>query len=120
MHRNLYLDERDRYSRLLLPAPFHEPAVRNGRAGPQVDDEIQVNVEMGVDPLVPGGQHVQLLAVELVLAPGVLQETEPVVLDGPLDYLNFAAGSLFQQLEPRSWKTLLGGNNNVSGCYCTL
>ena len=96
--------------------------MRHGRAGPQVDDEIQVNVEMSVDPLVPGGQHVQLLAVELVLAPGVFQETEAVVLDGPLDYLNFAAGSLFQQLQPRNWKSFrdLSGGNNMSGCYCTL
>ena len=69
---------------LLLAASLPQPLIRHLGRCLQVDDEVEGQPDVGVHPVVPGHQHLQLRPAQGALLPRVLQEAESVVLNTAL------------------------------------
>ena len=81
---NPHLYKLHRDPSLLLAASLPQPLIRHLGRRPQVDDEVEGQPDVGVHPVVPRHQHLQLRPAQGALLPRVLQEAESVILNTAL------------------------------------
>ena len=69
---------------LFLSASSLESLVGNCRGSPEVDDQVEREADVGVEPVIPGDQDIELRPRQRTLLLGVLEETISVVLNTSL------------------------------------
>lgn len=69
-----HLYELHRNASLFLSASSLESLVGNCRGSPEVDDQVEREADVGVEPVVPGEQHLQLRPTQGTLLSGVLEQ----------------------------------------------
>ena len=94
-----HLNELHGHTGLLLTASRFQSLIGNLGGCLEVDYEVQRDPNVGIEPVIPGDQNLQLGPTKGTFLFGVLQEAVSVVLDAPLDDLHRAVGRFLEKLQ---------------------
>ena len=94
-----HLNELHGHTGLLLPTSRFQSFIGDLGRCLEVDYEVQRDPNVGIEPVIPGDQNLQLGATEGTFFFGVLQKAVSVVLDAPLDDLHRTVGRFLEKLQ---------------------